>query len=309
MKYNNSNVDLVSIIIPVYNSDKYILNCLNSLKYQSYSNIEVIIVNDGSNDATLEICQKFLSSDNRFSLLSIQHRGVSYARNFGINVSKGKYIIFIDSDDFVSENYVWTLVESIKKYNTDLVCADYYIVDDSSIRKDCIEKKPEIFDNITAINLLHKEDFFRGYLWNKIFIKEIIVNNNLYFDTDIKIWEDMLFCLEYMLCIKKVVYIRKKIYYYVIHSKSTMNDKTIWNEQTQLKALKKMWNLLQPIDGEFKEYIRDKYANYLVGLLGKSFFNNEEKIIIFVKNLHGRLTFKHCLKFLSYNMLYKAVRK
>ena len=308
MSTNLYDFDLVSIIIPIFNSEKYILKCLNSLKQQSYSNIEVIIVNDGSTDNTKTICQDYIIYDKRFHLINTQHMGVSHARNVGIKLSKGQFILFVDGDDFVSYDYVETLVRSIKVYNVDLVCTDYYTVENNEIDYGFSNKKTEILDNtevldnIAAINLLHNDKYFRGYLWNKIFVKQIIIANNLTFNTEIKIWEDMLFCLEYLLCIKNVAYVRKCIYYYVIHSNSTMNNKKIWEEQTQLKAIEQMWKLLQPIDGAFKIYIRDYYANLLAGLIGKSFFCDENSVIKKIKNLHGKLTFRHIIKISMYSL-------
>lgn len=308
MSVNSYNIGLVSIIVPIFNSEKYVLKCLSSLKQQSYSNIEVIIVNDGSTDNTKTICQNYIIYDKHFHLINTQHMGVSHARNVGIKLSKGQYIIFVDGDDFVSHDYVETLVHSIKELNVDLVCADYYTVENDKINNDFSDKKTEILDNIAAINLLHNDKYFCGYLWNKIFIKQIIISNNLSFDTRVKIWEDMLFCLEYLLCIKNIAYIHKRIYYYVIHSDSTMSDKKIWEEQTQLKAIEQMWKLLQPIDGAFKVYIRNYYANLLAGLIGKSFFYNEKSIIKTIKNLHGKLTFKHKIKISMYSA-FNIIRK
>ena len=296
--YDNN---LVSIIIPAHNSEKYILKCLKSLQVQSYNNIEITIVNDGSTDQTQKIIEDFVKTDGRFFLINQKNAGVSSARNVGIKASKGKYLLFVDSDDYVAPDYVETLIALMEQGNYELACADYYKVINGVIYGRSADKsKIEVLSREDAINLLHNKQYFQGYLWNKIFMKEIIIQNCIYFDPDIKIWEDMQFCLKYLIHIKKIVHINKSIYFYVDHAESTMNDSSVWREYTQLKALEGMWNLLQPYNGTFKEYIRNYYANTLVGLIGKKTCFNDREILCRVKNLHGRLTMKHYLKLCLY---------
>lgn len=289
--------DLVSIIVPAHNSGKYIIKCLASLHKQSYKNIEIIIINDGSTDQTQTVAEDFIKKDARFLLINQKNTGVSSARNMGINISKGKYLIFVDSDDYVTPDYVETLLIFIKQGNNELACADYYKVENDIVYNQSKNtKKVDIFSRADAINLLHNGHYFQGYLWNKIFLKRIITQNRISFDPEIKIWEDMLFCLKYLTYIQKIVYINKPIYFYVNHAESTMNNKNIWNEYTQLKALEEIWRLLQPYNGTFKEYIRNYYANTLAGLLGKKTQYKDETMINKLEKLHGRLTVKHRFK-------------
>lgn len=302
-KYNVSDNDLVSIIIPAYNSEKYIVKCLKSLQVQTHDNIEIIIINDGSTDQTQNVINDFRKTDKRIFLINQENAGVSNARNVGIKVSTGKYLIFVDSDDYVAQDYVETLITLIKQGNNELVCADYYKVENGVAYSYSTDtQKVDILSRSDAINILHSDQYFQGYLWNKIFLKEIITQNNISFAPEIKIWEDMLFCLKYLTHIEKIAHINKPIYFYVNHAESAMNDKSVWNEYTQLKAIEDMWKLLKPYNGTFKEYIRNYYANTLAGLIGKKTRYNDRKILCEMEKIHGKLTMKHRLKVYLYKM-------
>ena len=299
--YDNRN--LVTIIIPAHNSEKYIIKCLKSLQMQSYDNIEIIIINDGSTDQTQNLIDDFIKTDKRFCLINQENAGVSSARNHGIKLSKGKYLIFVDSDDYVAPDYVETLTTLMEQGNNELACADYYKVENGVVySQSTATQKTDVLSRADSINLLHNEQFFQGYLWNKIFLREIIIQNCISFDPEIKIWEDMLFCLKYLTYVEKIAHINKPIYFYVNHAGSAMNDKSVWNEYTQLKALEDMWELLQPYNGTFKDYIRNYYANALAGLIAKKTKYNDQDMICKIKNLHGRLTMKHRLKVYLYKM-------
>lgn len=113
--------DLVTIIVPVYNTEKYILKCLNSIRSQDYRNFEVLIINDGSTDSSPNLIKHFLENDHRFKLISISNSGQGIARYQGIRRAKGKYIAFVDGDDYVAKNWLSILVGDMHKFNVDLV--------------------------------------------------------------------------------------------------------------------------------------------------------------------------------------------
>lgn len=109
------NKNVVSIIVPGYNVEKYIITCLESIENQTYQNFEVIIIDDGSTDNTGNICDQFSKKDNRFKVWHTQNGGISKARNIGLEKAKGEYIVFIDSDDYVHKDYIKRLTETIRK--------------------------------------------------------------------------------------------------------------------------------------------------------------------------------------------------
>lgn len=293
---------LVTLIIPAYNTEKYISKCLESVLEQSYQEIEIIVLDDGSQDETNEICQKYEEVDNRIILISKNNTGVSDTRNVGIHNAKGKYIIFVDSDDYVAPNYVEVLVREAESENVQMACAEYFWVKEKkeSVHESKLFKNEKIIiSGNDAINMLHEKNAFQGYLWNKIFLKSIITSENILFDSKIKIWEDMLFCLKYLTKIEKVVYVNKPIYYYVQRENSAINDDNVWNENTQSIALEEMWKIVSPMKGEFHDYIRDYYANDLVGILGKCGCQSEKTIEDILKKidmLNANLSPKHKIK-------------
>lgn len=291
---------LVSIIIPAYNIEEYIGKCLDSVLEQSYQYFEIILIDDGSIDQTEKICDDFGKKDCRIKVIHEENSGVSSARNIGIRQAKGKYILFIDGDDYVSRDYIETLVNCIETTDSGMGCADYYLMKDNNISTFSlnVERITELSAE-NAINLLTDKNSFQGYLWNKIFRRNVITQNRIYFDEKIKIWEDMLFCLKYLLNVTSVAYIRRPIYYYVQRNSSAMNDNSIWYENTQLLALEQMWDIIQPHEGKFKSYIRDYYANYLTGLLGKD--KNADRMCIqqqidIIDKINGNLSIKHKIK-------------
>ena len=125
--------DLISVLVAVYNVEDFLGRCLDSIINQTYKNIEIIIIDDGSTDNSKKICEDFASLDSRIKLLHIKNMGLSYVRNFGIELAKGKYISFVDGDDYLENDYIETLYNNLIKYNADLSCCSYYRVFDDSI--------------------------------------------------------------------------------------------------------------------------------------------------------------------------------
>ena len=192
----------ISIIVPVYNSDLYLRECLNSLKYQSFKNFEVLLINDGSTDNSKQICEEFVSMDKRFFLFNNSNRGVSFSRNFGINKSTGDYLMFVDSDDFLLSNTLEKVAE--KCFDNDLVIFGY-----SEIYKNCVLEKVQE-SNISNFQDIYKKIILSnlgGFLCNKVFRKDLILNNNLKLDETISYCEDLLFTINYLSLCKKCYYI------------------------------------------------------------------------------------------------------
>lgn len=191
---------MVSIIIPVYNTQEYLKKCLDSVVNQSYANIEIIIINDGSTDGSHAICIEHAKKDNRIILIDKENKGVSAARNTGIDIAKGELFIFVDSDDYIGNDYIFNLVNKVKS-DIDLVIGGFLCVDsyNNNIDNDYLKFKDEIvglkdydilFDKLAIFNF--------GYPFSKVFKKNIIKENNIYFDEDIKMFEDTIFLLKYL---------------------------------------------------------------------------------------------------------------
>lgn len=201
---------MISIIIPIYNLECYIERCLHSLQIQKNTDFEIIMINDGSTDGSESICKRFEQMDSRFKYFYKQNGGVSSARNFGLEVSKGDWILFVDGDDYVNEDYL-----TISKYDSDVIEKSFNIIDAGSINL-----KKDIDNEYDIIGQQALQKYYASYiqcysaaLWNKLIRREIIADTR--FDENIKIGEDFIFFLKLFCRIKKYTLSSKGIYYYV----------------------------------------------------------------------------------------------
>ena len=131
---------LVSVIVPVYNTEKYLEYCINSILKQTHRNIEIILVDDGSTDKSLSICNQYKKIDERINVISKQNTGVSDSRNIGVNNAKGEYILFVDSDDLLVPHTLPSLIISAMDSRTDILIADYQSLTDVEISKHLLNK-------------------------------------------------------------------------------------------------------------------------------------------------------------------------
>lgn len=297
-----SEKPLVSVIIPAYNTESYIGKCLKSVQTQTYENLEVLVIDDGSTDGTGAVCRRFAEADSRFRVLHKENSGVSDSRNLGLEQAEGKYLVFVDSDDHVKPDYVHTLVSEAEREDVQLVCGEFFFEEDGrEVKHDSIlgEGERMLLTRAEAIELLPNKGSFQGYICSKLFLLEVIRREKLRFDRNVKVWEDMLFCLEYLTRIQRVSYVGRPIYDYVQRSGSAMADEGVLNEFTQLTALEKMWQIAQPMQGAFHDYVRDSYALNLVAALGKPGFRDEasvKEVLEKTEALHAKLPVKHAMK-------------
>lgn len=241
-------MELISIIVPVYNCKEYLKECVNSLLKQTYNNIEVFLVDDGSTDGSGKICDELAKTDKRIIVLHKKNGGVSSARNAAIKEIKGKYTLFVDSDDYVDVDYVDTLVNNIE--SNDMVVCGYV----EEYKKKSIEMKITdeniIIDPKKANRLIYENRAFGGYLWNKLFITEIIQEKKIQFNEKIHMCEDQLFIINYLLYVKKINVISKMLYHYRMRKSSMVwkkNDrkiKTFYDAQLLIKEIYEKNNIV-----------------------------------------------------------------
>ena len=207
---------LVSVIIPVYNKKDYLKRSVYSIINQDYSALEIIIIDDGSTDGSSNLCDHFGMIDNRIRVVHSENRGVSSARNTGINLAKGFYIAFFDADDEAESNWISKLVNNIEEKSAQLsIC---------SVQKEDMEgNKISVHgfddDKVYKLNQFHElldKEFFSA-LWDKLYVASVIKENFLKFDEKTSIWEDLLFNLEYILklnAFSKIVCSHEILYHY-----------------------------------------------------------------------------------------------
>ncbi len=208
---------LVSIIVPIYNSEQTIERCLSSIRNQSYQNIEILMVNDGSTDHGMKVLEKFCRSDNRFHLIHKKNTGVSHSRNLGIKEAKGKYLQFVDSDDWITKDATETFVKAAETLDCDMVISDYYRVINRKIyiKGHIPYEGPVIRKKFAEFMLKAPANFYYGVMWNKFFRTDIVKAYNLKCSEELNWCEDFRFNLEYLQFVKNMYVVKKPIYYYV----------------------------------------------------------------------------------------------
>ena len=211
-KINNKKEDeeLISIIIPVYNVEKYIEKCISSVIKQTYKNIEIILIDDGSTDNCGKLCDEYAKKDNRIKVFHQKNRGVSSARNKGIVECNGKYIGFVDGDDIIDEDMYKKLYESITKNESDLAICNYY-------PNKNFYGLNEIIDMEMALDFILDKDKYRGFVVNKLY-KKYILKDQL-FDEEIDICEDLIFNCQYIIKCSKCSIVNEKLYNYISRSR------------------------------------------------------------------------------------------
>lgn len=222
----------ISVIIPAYNVEKYINDCLSSIVNQTLRDIEIIVIDDGSTDKTGEIISKFANSDDRILTVTQKNQGQAVARNNGIKLAKGEYIGFVDSDDYIDNDYFEKLYNAAKQYNCDMAVTSILKHKKNYSQYNLLFKKSHIADSIDRkIKLCEdrKHRFF--YVWNKIFRTSLVKDNSIYFPEG-RIFEDVTFSMEAIYCANKIVSVPDVKYHYNENANSTINSKNK-NEKKQ----------------------------------------------------------------------------
>lgn len=210
--------DLISVIIPVYNNERYLSKCLMSVCSNTYKALEIILIDDGSSDKSGVICDKMAKSDSRIHVIHQKNSGVSQSRNNGIACMQGKYVAFVDSDDYVDNDYFEKLLFLLKSEEADLALGSVAHVYGNKVENVCLEEC-----NINLENPCKRDgkDFYElnssYYLYgpvNKLYKADIIKKNFLQFPRDTFYGEDLLFNFKYLRCCKRISYRREPVYYY-----------------------------------------------------------------------------------------------
>lgn len=207
----------ISLIIPVYNAEKYLRRCLSSAAEQTWNDMEIIVVNDGSTDGSLEICREYQQKDSRFRIIDKENTGVSDSRNQAIAAAEGTYLQFMDSDDWLTPDATEILVQTAVNHDCDLVIADFYRVDKAVFtEKQHIRERGLLTREQYAEYMMQDPaDFYYGVLWNKLYRKQIITDHNLQMDSSLRWCEDFLFNLQFIRHAERFAAVQAPIYYYM----------------------------------------------------------------------------------------------
>ncbi|TDD75929.1 glycosyltransferase [Flavobacterium caseinilyticum] len=220
------NSQLISIVIPVYNVEEFFHQCVNSIISQSYTNIEIILVDDGSTDTSGKLCDEYSKLDSRIKVIHQKNAGLSAARNKGLELVTGDYIWFVDSDDWIAEDALKILNFELKKSKAEIVTfSNFQYIETSKTTKDnFINKKSELIDGKTFITSGYKLEIAP---WIYVYQRDFLVKNNISFREDIKIHEDEFFLLDCFSKVNKIICIEDRLYYHRIRANSLMRSNRI----------------------------------------------------------------------------------
>lgn len=239
---NRYDCPLVSVIVPIYNSEKTLIRCVNSIQRQTWCNLEIFLINDGSSDRSAEICRELAQSDKRIIFINQKNCGVSATRNVGLDKMSGKYCCFLDADDWIDADHITALVEAI--CDTECVVEGYI--------KESEQNKIPCKLNRGRYNLLNLDNtgisdlFVNGYIhpcWNKLFIVDLIRQNNIRFDTKIHISEDSIFCMNYLMHCNVLSVLDKTSYHYCFINEKESLSKKVYPES--LDIYEKVFSMLK----------------------------------------------------------------
>ena len=281
----------ISIIIPVYNTKTYLKQCLDSVINQTFKDIEIICIDDGSTDGSLDILQKYAEKDNRFVILTQEHKGAGEARNKGMNIAKAKYIQFLDSDDWFELDMLGNMYINAEKYSTDIIVCSSRKVNDSGniIEKD--NPNNPINLTITPINKVFcarefKQDIFTlltPILWNKLYLTDFLRSNNIKF-SKLKIYEDVPFVHSSVICADKIFVLNKEFVNYRYNREGSLanlrSTKTIdvVTSCIELKQFLEQKNLFNEFENAYNLALKNH-------ILSEISFCNEEQYKNFMTEL------------------------
>ena len=225
---------LLSIIVPVYNASKYLKSTLQSIAEQKYSNIEVLLIDDGSTDKSAELCLEMIKKDKRFQYHRTKNEGPSKARNLGIKLATGEYIGFCDSDDLLDNSMYKILISYLEESDSDVVLCDIYSERNKGNfgfpwKDKTIFLKSDIYTQVISSMVgIESEDSGEIPVWGSVvrglYKREIIIRNDVSFPEDIHFAEDLVFSLRYLMKAKKIIICNKPLYYYRDNKDSIMNS-------------------------------------------------------------------------------------
>ncbi len=255
-------IPFFSLIVPVYNVERYLEQCLESIVHQSFRNYELILINDGSTDTSLSICQRYADSHPNIKIINQDNSGVSIARNNGIKASKGNYIWFVDSDDYIADNALQILFDHLIHTDVEMLgFSNYHYHEDENVIKE------NLFNGNTTA-LTPKSFFDKGYVfetapWIMVIKNAFLKENNLLFDPDLIIYEDNLFMMNCLSKSKLIQYIDALLYYYRIRNNSltAMNKVESVSLKGYIELLK--FNIKASRTSDIQDYWNTNIYQYL----------------------------------------------
>lgn len=251
------NNELLSVIVPVYNVEEYLERCIESIIASSYKNIEIILINDGSTDKSIHICEKLKAKDERIKVFHKENEGVSSARNYGLENVKGEYITFVDSDDYIDKHMYTNLMNIMLKEDADIVYCDLVQVKS--------ERDNQVDNKLNGYNIYEKDEFIKDFLlvreapflWNKVFKKNLF--QGIKFPVG-KIYEDEFVFYKLLHASKTIIHAKYIGYYYFWRDSSIMNSTF---SQQQFDLIEAVEEVIHYINEHYPKYVKLAYYKYI----------------------------------------------
>lgn len=276
-------MEKVSVIVPVFNAEPCLKKCIESILIQTYPNLELVLIDDGSTDGSKKIIEEYVREDERVIAIYQKNSGVSAARNVGLKNSTGRYICFVDADDFVGKKFCESLVSKLEETKAELACCNWEYVYDN--------KETEVHDVFDICEELSATEFIKqifktpitvgGSVWNKMFLKEKI---NILFDEKVGVCEDNLFLLNYCFNINNACYINKVMYHVYDYSGSSIRsnpEKLIYG----LEVREKMIGLVDKYNPKLKALAECSYLDTCYLYYSKNKEINHANYLVAVKKI------------------------
>lgn len=288
---------MVSIIVPVYNSEDYIGNCISSIQKQTYENIELLLIDDGSTDGSGKLCDEYARRDNRIRVVHQENAGPSAARNTGIKAARGEYIQFVDGDDTIEPNMTETMVAELGEEHQLVICGFKNMIEyDNRLVSDEIFHfyKTGSFTKEELLNFFGElyRDYFIHFNWNKIYLTDIIQKNSLQFERDVIRGEDMLFNLTYLEKCSRIKIIEQPFYNYMTSNSgsitSTFRPNLFENQQLLFQRTREFLKRNRAYAARNIDLVEKFYTTRIVACFSNLFHPNS--------TLTSRQVKKHILK-------------
>lgn len=298
--------ELVSVIVPNYNCEKYIGECLDSIIAQTYHELEIIVVDDGSTDCSTKIVEQYMKKDNRIRLIRQANMNAAIARNRGIEWAKGEFVYFIDSDDVLYENSISIMVHMMIERSCDMVVGNYVLIDENGI----IYQK----DKIKNVDFREPMELCgeRAVPANKLYRRDLITKNKVYF-ANVRIGQDSNFYLKYLLCCKKIEIVDDIIFGYRVLEGSISRSYSykIFDIVDEFADVRKFYQKNGALD-KYEHYLCViEYVNCYYQMCKQVHFRNKAQrkvIVLFFKNHLNTINVENCFNYEAYKEICRKCR-
>lgn len=261
---------LLSIIMPIYNAEKYMRDSIESILNQTYKNIELILIDDGSSDNSLEICNEYRKRDNRIKVKQIQNSGCAIARNVALKMIQGDYISFVDSDDIINKRMCEVLVKNLEENNADISICNFIEFINNIPTLELKELKNELYNNEEAIENLNLKNKFTLALWSKVYRKELFDGEEF---PNISSSSDNFIAYKLLYKSNKIVYCDFPFYYYRVNPNSITHKKSNINMNILYEGKKIVEYIKKNIPSQYESTVY-KYLFLILGVYNKIINNN-----------------------------------